>query len=87
MRKADNLPPSCAVVTESGKSGNLKFLEPCGTLQACNGTDFTNFYHFGRIRLRNFHLFQVLELKAVNHVIRSLRGGKNSDMVAGNTKQ
>ena len=25
MRKADNLPPSCAVVT---KSGNLNFLEP-----------------------------------------------------------
>ena len=30
------LPPSCAVVT---KSGNLKFLEPSGPLQACNGTD------------------------------------------------
>ena len=35
MRKADNLPPSCAVVT---KSGNLNFLEPCGPVQACNGT-------------------------------------------------
>ena len=35
MRKADNLPPSCAVVT---KSKNLKFLEPSGPLQACNGT-------------------------------------------------
>ena len=35
MRKADNVPPSCAVVT---KSGNLKFLEPSGPLQACNGT-------------------------------------------------
>jgi len=33
--KADNLPPSCAVVT---KSGNLNFLEPSGLLQACNGT-------------------------------------------------
>jgi len=32
---ADNLPPSCAVVT---KSGNLSFLEPSGPLQACNGT-------------------------------------------------
>ena len=30
------LPPPCAVVT---KSGNLKFLEPSGPLQACNGTD------------------------------------------------
>ena len=35
MRKADNLPPSCAVVT---KSGNLNFLESSGPLQACNGT-------------------------------------------------
>jgi hypothetical protein len=33
--KADNLPPSCAVVT---KSGNLNYLEPSGPLQACNGT-------------------------------------------------
>jgi len=32
---ADNLPPSCAVVT---KSGNLNFLEPSGPVQACNGT-------------------------------------------------
>ena len=35
MRKADNLQPSCAVVT---KSGNLNFLEPSGPVQACNGT-------------------------------------------------
>ena len=35
MHKADNLLPSCAVVT---KSGNLNFLEPSGPLQACNGT-------------------------------------------------
>ena len=35
MRKADNLQPSCAVVT---KSGNLNFLELSGPLQACNGT-------------------------------------------------
>ena len=34
MRKADNLPPSCAVVM---KSGNLNFLEPSGPVQACNG--------------------------------------------------
>jgi len=31
------LPPSFAVVM---KSGHLNFLEPSGTLQACNGTDF-----------------------------------------------
>ena len=30
------LPPSCAVVT---KSGSLNFLEPSGSVQACNGTD------------------------------------------------
>jgi len=35
------LPPSCAVV----KSWNLNFLEPSGSLQACNGTDLT-FLHF-----------------------------------------
>ena len=29
------LPPPCAVAM---KSGNLKFLEPSGPLQACNGT-------------------------------------------------
>jgi hypothetical protein len=29
------LPPSCAGVM---KSGNLNFLEPFGSLQACNGT-------------------------------------------------
>ena len=31
VRKADNLPPSCAVVT---KSGNLKFMEISGPLRA-----------------------------------------------------
>ena len=35
MRKADNLPPSCAAVT---KSGNLNFKEPSGPVQGCNGT-------------------------------------------------
>ena len=35
MRKTDNLPPFCAVVT---KSGNLNFLEHSGSLRACNGT-------------------------------------------------
>ena len=35
MCKAENLPPSCAVVT---KSGNLYFLESSGPVQACNGT-------------------------------------------------
>ena len=35
MCKADSLPPSCAVM----KSGTLNFLEPFGSLRACNGTD------------------------------------------------
>jgi len=35
VRKADNLPPSCGVVT---KYGNLSFLEPSGLVQASNGT-------------------------------------------------
>ena len=41
MPKADNLPPSCAIVTISG---NLNFLEPSGPLQACNGTAFFFFF-------------------------------------------
>ena len=36
MRKAANLPPSCAVVT---KSGNLNFLELSEPVQAFNGSD------------------------------------------------
>jgi hypothetical protein len=36
VRKADNLPPSCAVVM---KSGSLNFLEPSRPVQTCNGTD------------------------------------------------
>jgi len=36
VRKAENLPPSRAVVT---KSGNLNFLEPSSLLQTCNETN------------------------------------------------
>jgi len=35
VHKADNLPPSCAIVM---KSWNLNFLEPYGLLWACNRT-------------------------------------------------
>jgi len=38
VHKADNLTPSCAVVT---RSGNLNFLEPSGPFEACNGTAFS----------------------------------------------
>ena len=41
MRKADNLPPSCAVVT---KSGNLNFLEPSGPLRAVTGLIYLYIY-------------------------------------------
>jgi hypothetical protein len=38
VRKAENLPLSCADVK---KCGGLNLLEPCGPVQACNGTAFT----------------------------------------------
>jgi len=38
VREADNLPTFCAVVM---KSRNLNFLEPIGSVQACNGTALT----------------------------------------------
>jgi len=41
VRKADNLPPSCAVVT---KSESLNFLEPSGPLPVYNGTDLPFIY-------------------------------------------
>ena len=45
MRKADNLPLSCAVVT---KSWNLNFLEPSGPIWACNGTATQFCYRLSR---------------------------------------
>ena len=43
MGKADNLPPSCAVVM---KSGNLNFLEPSGPLRPVTGLLYLfAFYH------------------------------------------
>ena len=41
MRKADNLPPYCAVVK---KSGSLNFLDPSGSAQACYGRTLPFFY-------------------------------------------
>ena len=75
MRKTDNLPPSCAVVM---KSGNLNFLEACGPLQACNGTDFpfmvpnteTHFKKFTGIRaFRNYIVIASLILRHNTHII------------------
>jgi len=44
VRKADNLPPSCAVVTKSGK---INFLEHSGTVQACIGTALSFYPLYG----------------------------------------
>jgi len=52
VRKADNLPPACAVVT---KSGNLNFLEASGPVQACNGTDLP--FYLRRDLVRNMRKF------------------------------
>ena len=66
MHKADNLPPSCAVVT---KSGNLNFLEPFGALRACNGTalplPFTYSLTLRLIRV----LIVALEKQQVLHIL------------------
>ena len=43
MRKADNLPPSCAIVM---KSGNLNFLEPSGHLGPVTGLIYLNLVEF-----------------------------------------
>jgi len=59
MRKADNLPPSCAVVMKSGKPN---FLEPSGPLQACDRTDL--------YEVNSFHI--VLSILTVAH--RSILG-------------
>jgi hypothetical protein len=48
VRKADDLPPSCADVK---KSGGLNLLEPCGPVQARNGTALLLPLHFYIISL------------------------------------
>jgi len=45
------LPPSCTVVM---KSGNLNFLEPSGSLQACNGIALPLHLHFFTLTFVNF---------------------------------
>jgi len=59
------LPPTCAVVM---KSGNLNFLEPCGPLQACNGTDLP-FYN----SLWNYSYIELLFILYVNPVTYNTR--------------
>jgi len=48
VHKADNLPPSCAVVK---KSGSLNFLEPFGPVQAYSGTALPLHLPFLRIQI------------------------------------
>jgi hypothetical protein len=66
VRKADNLPPSCANVK---KSGGLNLLECCGPVQACNGTAFTI---FRKIRIPAYHTSsQPKRLTFSNTAVRS----------------
>ena len=44
-KRLTTLPPSCAIVK---KSGNLNFLEPSGTLRACNGTALPSYEAYKR---------------------------------------
>ena len=71
MRKADSLPPSCAVVT---KSGNLNFLEPSGPLQACNGTalPFTFIVALSGTGLRPPHPERFPVLRQPSHFLKIL---------------
>jgi len=55
--KADNLPPSCAVVT---KSGSLNFLEPSGPSQACNGTALPLYIYICILLIKRYKLYKVL---------------------------
>jgi hypothetical protein len=48
--KADNLPPSCADVK---KSVGPNLLEPCGPVQACNGTALPFFTNIPLIMIIN----------------------------------
>ena len=66
MRKVDNLPPSCAVVT---KSGNLKFLEPSGPLLACNGTALRCVL-IATVHVVALYLFFFLILKKMNGFVK-----------------
>ena len=73
------LPPSCAVVT---KSGRLNFLEPSGPLQACNGTavslPYTIYIYFRRTQ----QIFNIVINKC--YMFRSLIDDKYFVVSGGN---
>jgi len=77
VRKADNLPPSCAVVT---KSGNLNFLEPSGPVKACNGTALS-FTTVTQVKVKFFPVHETKAYKGVRVCLHSfltstLNGGE-----------
>ena len=74
MRKADNLPPTCAVVT---KYGSLNFLESSGPVQACNGTALPLPLHANSRDILK-HLRLVISLS------NNLTGKKTRDRDVGN---
>jgi hypothetical protein len=63
VRKADNLPPACADVKNSG---SLKLLELCGPVQASNGTDLA-FILQGTLNRKMFQLKFVIKKKRILH--------------------
>jgi hypothetical protein len=67
VRKADNIPPSCADVK---KSGGLNFLETCGPVQASNGTGLP-FYIIGFLPFYKgrFHVYFRYCINSVNFLI------------------
>jgi hypothetical protein len=71
VRKADNLPPSCADVK---KSGSLNLLEPSGSVQACNGTALPFTFNFtlklmNKFSASNVHFFTTI----IKNVMQSYR--------------
>jgi len=76
VRKADNLPTSCAVVT---KSGNLNFLEPSGPVQTCNGTAlplytlciyiYIYIYTHTKYTLHRFCIYVYVYIKSLENIV------------------
>jgi hypothetical protein len=83
VRKADNLPPSCAVVT---KFGNLNFLEPSGPVQACNGTDLPLPFFFLLYLYLKYNIYFSLEFQHLttwNRSHNACRNNKCSEVLSG----
>jgi hypothetical protein len=68
VRKADNLLPSCAVVT---KSGNLNFLEPSGPVQTFTRTYFDVFTSYSG----SLFFSKIYKIKMFTYVI--VKGDQN----------